>query len=129
MAFEHDDRTPIASSSGLQSSDVAVVDAKANGSTLHKSYMYITVIFKIYSKLNFDTALNEFKCSICELTAPYETFSDEAPKKCSKKIRFREKCYSMLDPFRPPNQRLPLVVGGICSGIYNLLSVSYLNWK
>jgi len=101
MAYEHDDRTPIiASNSGLQSGDVSVAVGKA---------------------------LNEFKCTICELTAPYEVFSTEPPKKCSRKIRFREKCYSMLDPFRPPNQRLPLVVGGQCSGTETIvhLSLSY----
>ena len=122
MAYEHDDRTPIiASNGGLQSGDVSVAVGKGLSS-------YVCNILdprKILRELI--PALNEFKCTICQLTAPYEVFSTEPPKKCSRKIRFREKCYSMLDPFRPPNQRLPLVVGGQCSGTETIvhLSLSY----
>ena len=48
---------------------------------------------------------------------PQLVFSDEPPKRASRKIRYREKCYSLMDPFRPPNERLPLVIGAPCSGL------------
>lgn len=86
---EHDDRVPMTSSAGgISTGDVSVAESDP---------------------------LNEFVCSICDLVAPYEHFSNLPPKRASKKIKFREECYSVMDPFRPPNQRLPLVVGGKCS--------------
>ena len=86
---EHDDRVPMTSSTGgISTGDVSVAESDP---------------------------LNEFVCSICDLVAPYEHFSNLPPKRASKKIKFREECYSVMDPFRPPNQRLPLVVGGKCS--------------
>ena len=82
---EHDDRVPMTSSTGgISTGDVSVAESDP---------------------------LNEFVCSICDLVAPYEHFSNLPPKRASKKIKFREECYSVMDPFRPPNQRLPLVVG------------------
>ena len=59
----------------------------------------------------------EFVCDICGLTAPFETFSKNVPDRgVTKKIKYREKCYITRDPFHPPNERLPLVVGAPCSG-------------
>ena len=68
---EHDDRVPIASSSGggIVSGDVSVAESEP---------------------------LNEFVCSICDMSAPYELFSNKPPKRCSKKIKFREECYSVM---------------------------------
>jgi hypothetical protein len=61
--------------------------------------------------------LNEFCCDICGLTAPFEVFSTSPPTRgVTRKIRYREKCYSSMDTFRPPSDRLPMVVGAPCSG-------------
>ena len=87
--MEHDDRVPLPESSGLSKTIESVTDAKP---------------------------MLEFTCEICQITAPYEHYSHESPKGASKKIKFHEKCYNLLDPFRPPRQRLVLVVGAACSG-------------
>ena len=87
---EHDDRVP-STSSGLTS---AAEESVNTGDVQH-----------------------EFVCDICGLTAPYEVFSSDPPQRgVTRKIKFREKCYSTKDPFRPPTDRLPLVVGAPCSG-------------
>jgi len=87
---EHDDRIPTTSSGGINTAEESV---------------------------NTGEVLNEFICDICGLTAPYETFSTDPPQRgITRKIKFREKCYSTKDPFRPPTDRLPLVIGAPCSG-------------
>ena len=89
LEMEHDNRVPLPESSGLSKTIESVTDAKP---------------------------MSEFTCELCQITAPYEHYSHESPKGASKKIKFHEKCYSLLDPFRPPRQRLVLVVGAACSG-------------
>lgn len=74
--------------------------------------------------VNTGDVLNEFACQICGLTAPYESFSTTPPERgVTRKIKFREKCYSTRDPFRPPTDRLPLVIGAACSGmiVFNII--------
>ena len=72
---------------------------------------------KAEESVNTGVIQNEFICEICGLVAPYEVFSSKPPERgVTKKIKYREKCYITKDPFRPPNERLPLVVGGQCSG-------------
>ena len=80
-------------------------------------------IFRAEESVTDAKPMLEFTCEICSITAPYEHYSHDSPKSCSKKIKFHEKCYNLPDPFRPPRQRLVLVVGAACSGTFEKLWV------
>ena len=69
--MEHDDRVPVVphSTGGLES--------------------------KTHESVTDQKPMLEFTCSICTITAPYEHYSHEPPRGCSKKIKFREKCYNL----------------------------------
>lgn len=54
-----------------------------------------------------------FQCSLCTLKEPYLYFGKQPP--FNTKIKFKENCYIMKDPFSPPNKYQFLILGSKCS--------------
>ncbi|NXD16854.1 CDPF1 protein, partial [Nothocercus nigrocapillus] len=62
----------------------------------------------------------EFKCQLCDLTAPYTYYGQNPPNTCS--IVLLEESYVMKDPFTPDNDTF-LILGSHCSLCSRLVCV------